>query len=93
MPHKSAINFLRVSVFPLPTVAEVIAKRMSFILTANAVTTLRISKAISAALEPVKVCASSNKIHRNAPSDFSSIGTSAFLTSMYSNIVGFVNSI
>jgi hypothetical protein len=48
---------------PLPTVAEVIANPNIGLYLRMQQLTLRISKAISAALEPVKVCASSNNIH------------------------------
>ena len=49
------MNFLRTSVLPSPTVAEVMANLTFLISTPKAEITLLIRSAISAALEPVSV--------------------------------------
>ena len=55
IPHKFDINFLRTSVLPFPTVAEVMANLTFLISTPKEEITLLINSAISAALEPVSV--------------------------------------
>ena len=75
-----------------PKVAEVATKRTSCGLTWKASITRRSSSAISAAWEPMWVCASSRMIQRSLPADFCRIGSSSLRMSMYSSMVALVTS-